>query len=156
MVVNTGELAYTSQAKMGSGEDRWVSQQNNRTRVQWRQNSCAECSEDGKWALCMHTICVHTPHTHTWRTAKLSDKTHKHWIHPHYLRKLQVDYFFFLATSQHRTITFTAKPNCTHHGVLEWLTLWMCHPECELCLCSIPPQNPADITRTSFPETIEH
>ena len=22
--------------------------------------------------------------THIWRTAKLSDKTHKHWIHPHY------------------------------------------------------------------------
>ena len=35
----------------------------------------------------MHTTCVHVPHTHIWRSAKLSDQTHKRWIHPHYLRK---------------------------------------------------------------------
>ena len=28
-----------------------------------------------------HTHTRHTPHKHIWRTAKLSDKTHKHWIH---------------------------------------------------------------------------
>ena len=26
------------------------------------------------------TQCVHTPHTHIWRTAKLSDQIHKHWM----------------------------------------------------------------------------
>ena len=57
------------------------------TRVNWRQKSCAEHGEDGKWALCMHTMCVHAPHTHVWRTAKLSEKTHKHRIHPCFFRK---------------------------------------------------------------------
>ena len=74
---------------MGSGENRKKDlRQNNRTRVQWRQNSCAkhvvsqarlslppcerlacettECGEDGKWALCMHTMCPHSTHTLVW------------------------------------------------------------------------------------------
>ena len=63
--LKTGELVHTSQAKMGSGEDRrWVLEMNNHTRVQWRQDNCAEHGEDGKWTLCMHT-CINTPHTHT-------------------------------------------------------------------------------------------
>ena len=49
--------------------------------MQWRQNSSAKRGEDGKWALCVHTTFVHAPRTHIWRTAKLSDKAHKHWIH---------------------------------------------------------------------------
>ena len=69
---------------MGSGEDRWVSRQKNYTRVQWRQNSSAERGEDKNWwALCMHTMSVHAPCTHIWRTAKLSDKAHKHWLQLH-------------------------------------------------------------------------
>ena len=71
---------------MGSCEDRsYVLQQNNYTRVQWRQNSCAECGEDGKWAsriVYAHNVCPHSTHTHThiWRIAKLTDQTHKHWM----------------------------------------------------------------------------
>ena len=50
-----------AKAKMGSGEaKRWVLQQNNYTRVQWRQNSWAKRGEDRK---CMHTMCLHAPHT---------------------------------------------------------------------------------------------
>ena len=49
---------------MESGEDRWALQINSHTRVQWKQNSCVEHSEDGKWALCMHT-CAQAPDTHT-------------------------------------------------------------------------------------------
>ena len=67
--VKTGELLHTSQSQDG---------------VRWRftfydRITTPECSEDRKWALCMHT-CVNAPHTHFWRTAKLSDQTHKHWI----------------------------------------------------------------------------
>ena len=83
--------------KMGSGEDRWVSWQNNHARVQRRQNSCVMCGEDRKWALCMHTMCVHAPHTHIWSIAKLSDQTHRHWIHPHYFRN---PVFLFLKTTR--------------------------------------------------------
>ena len=60
-----------------------VLQQNNHTRVQWRQDNCVKCvvsqatlsiplrgslahetterGEEGKWALCMDTRCVHIP-----------------------------------------------------------------------------------------------
>ena len=48
-----------------------------------RHDSSAECGEDRKWTLCMHTTSVQAPHTHIWRTAKLSDKTHTYWIHLH-------------------------------------------------------------------------
>ena len=53
--------------------------------------------------FCVWTQRVCTLHTHVWRTAKLSDQTHKHWIH---LRK-----------PQHRTTTLTTKP-IPH--TLEW------------------------------------
>ena len=69
---------------MGSGEHRrWVSWQKTTPECsEDRHDSSAECGEDGKWALCTRTS-VQAPHTHIWRTAKLSDKTHTYWIHLH-------------------------------------------------------------------------
>ena len=81
--VKTGELVHTSPSQNGF----W-----------WRQKvsfttgkTTPECSEDRtavpsvvktESEFCVCTQCVSTLHTHTWRTAKLSDQTHKHWIHP--------------------------------------------------------------------------
>ena len=91
--------------------------------MKWRQNSCAEHAEDAKWALCTHTVCAHTPHTHIWRTSKLSEQTHKHWIHPNYLRepgsffcaKSSIGQQLLQQNQHHRP--FMYQPTCTTLGL---------------------------------------
>ena len=93
--VKTGELVHTRQSQDGVWwryiEGRFW--QNNHTRVQWRQNSCADHGENGKWALYTWD---HVSHTHIWKTAKLSDKTHKHCP---LLEKIQNFFFIFVRNS---------------------------------------------------------
>ena len=58
--------------------------QNNHTRVQWRlkmESELCVCT------VCRDGVCPRSTHTRIWRTAKPSDKTNQHWIHPHYLSK---------------------------------------------------------------------
>ena len=79
--VKTGQLVHTSlsQDAWGLAKIEGKFYDNNHTRVQWqRQNSCAKCGEDGKLALCMHTMCRRSTHTHL---KDCNDQTHKHWIH---------------------------------------------------------------------------
>ena len=61
------------------------------------RTTTSECSEDRiavpsmvktESELCVCAQRMFTLHTHIWRTAKLSDQINKHWLHPHYLRKL--------------------------------------------------------------------
>ena len=54
--------------------------------------------------------CPRSTHTHIWRTAKLSDKTHKHWIYPHYLRKPD---FFFVQNPSIRQLSHTNPTQLT-------------------------------------------
>ena len=64
-------------------------------RAWWRRKVLYVCTQH-----------VHTPHTHICRTAKLCDKTHKHWIHPHYLRLRKPGSFVLVQNSsigQHHT-----------------------------------------------------
>ena len=70
--------------KMGSGEHRWLSWQKNYTRVQWRQ-TWQQCRVwwRRKVSFVHAHVCSGFTHTHIWRTAKLSDKTHTYWIHLH-------------------------------------------------------------------------
>ena len=91
-------------------------------------------------------MCVHAPHTHThiWKTAKLSNKTHKHWIHLHYL-------ILFLATFQHRTTTCTTKP--TLESLSDPATEVSPRMRIVLMSHSFPNPKVAELSRTSFPET---
>ena len=119
-----------------------------------------ECSED--WTavpsmekteseLCVCTQCASTLHTHIWRTAQLSGKTHAQKLkHLHYFRKLKT---FFLQTSSIRTTTFTAKPTTPTLGSLSDSPTGVTQNVNCAYVLSLPNPKPADITHNSFPET---
>ena len=65
---------------MGFGEDRWVLQMNNHTRVQWRTAVPSVVKTEGELCVCTRMSTLHA-HTHL-KDCKAEWQTHKHWMHP--------------------------------------------------------------------------
>ena len=103
MVESGNYLYHCANWSIRWAKDRWVSPYQPKPRWGlvktegefYDRTTTPDCSADRRAVpsvvkteseLCV-CMCFHAPHTHIRRTAKLSDKTHKHWIHSHYLRK---------------------------------------------------------------------
>ena len=52
-----------------------------------RQNSCVEWRQKVS-LMNANSVCPHSTYTHIWRTAKLSNQTHKHWMQNPSIRQL--------------------------------------------------------------------